>query len=504
MKLFHTLYWKHWGLRTRLVLIAVFPVAYLFFSVVSYSYYAGSREVDNELHARANTIVTALVDGVEPNLRAQNIDGLKQTISSVIQSDDNIFRIEVLDANRLILSSVDNPGKVKADAHFIEKPVLKKMVWVKLLPVDGKTITSAQDKASADEQSKSAVLAYVKVTMTDTYLLAKQRHRFAVELMMSLLALSMSVFLAYLLSGSLTRPLRAAIKALRDIRGGDTRSQLSITTGGEIGQLQQSINEMAQRLFEHQQHLENKVEERTRELILSRNEALKADAEKRKLIHQVNTIVEVERQSIAVEIHDELNASLIAIRLQAEQVLRLSGKAAQESQSESNLHAFKSIQESARSMVKLALDLYANGRNLVRRLRPEVLELMGLQGAVEEMIRVNNAAQSNCVFYFSCEGDARRLSHDVAISVYRIVQEASSNVLKHAKASRVDIRLELREDEANMRLTVEDDGQGFDPMLTPSGIGITGMRERVLVLGGQFNLDSAPGLGTRMCIALSL
>jgi two-component system sensor histidine kinase UhpB len=113
-------------------------------------------------------------------------------------------------------------------------------------------------------------------------------------------------------------PLRSSIGALRQIRGGNYRVQLPVTTGGEIAELQASIGEMSLALDQSKQHLENKVAERTRDLVESRNEALKADADKRKLIQKVNSIVEDERKSIAIEIHDELNASLIAVRLESQ------------------------------------------------------------------------------------------------------------------------------------------------------------------------------------------
>jgi hypothetical protein len=85
---------------------------------------------------------------------------------------------------------------------------------------------------------------------------------------------------------------------------------VNVTTDGEIGDLQSSINEMSVSLDQAKQNLENKVLERTKDLEAFRNNALKADAEKRKLIRKTNSIVGDERESIALVIHDELNATL--------------------------------------------------------------------------------------------------------------------------------------------------------------------------------------------------
>jgi two-component system sensor histidine kinase UhpB len=489
------LHWRNWSIRTRLMVVAVFPVVYLFFSLMSYSYYARLKEVEEELDSRAKTITTALADGVEYNIIAGNMQGIRQMIYGVIQSDRGIYRIDIFDANKKELSHVENAGRAKPESRYVEMPIRRHMVWVNLH-------TETHDefyKVDPVKEKSQAVLGYVRVTMTKTYLLSKQKYRFSIELLMSILALSVSACLAWYLSKGLTRPLHLAIDALRDISTGRTETQISISHGGEIGELQSSINEMAHNLHQSQTHLENTVAERTKELIASRNDALKADAEKRRLIHKVNAIVENERQSIAIEIHDELNASLIAVRLESERIAKIAAKAESD---ERFTPVFQEIQERAKAVVKLALDLYANGRNLVRRLRPEVLDMLGLEGAIEEMLRLYNAAHEDCHFDFASKGDFAQLDPDLAISAYRIVQEACSNILKHAQAKNVDITLQMRADKSSLAINVFDDGIGFDPDQVVAGIGISGMRERVLAWGGEFNLHSQVGEGTRILITL--
>ena len=109
---------------------------------------------------------------------------------------------------------------------------------------------------------------------------------------MAALALAASGILAWVLARSLIVPLREAIGTLRQIRGGNFCVHPPVTTGGEIGELQSSIGEMSLALGESKRDLENKVAERTRDLLASRNEALRADADKRKLIQKVNEIIE--------------------------------------------------------------------------------------------------------------------------------------------------------------------------------------------------------------------
>jgi two-component system sensor histidine kinase UhpB len=309
------------------------------------------------------------------------------------------------------------------------------------------------------------------------------------------MALAVSGALAYFLARSLTIPLNSSIGALREIRGGNYRVALAVTTGGEVGELQASIGEMSVALDQSTQDLENKVAERTRDLVASRNEALRADADKRKLIQKVNSIIEDERKSIAVEIHDELNASLIAVRLEAQSIVTLASKAPPAPEIED-------IRTKAQAITRLALDLYANGRRLVRRLRPEVLDMLGLHGAVEEMLRHYDS--SGCRFSFHSEGDFSKLGNELAISAYRIVQEALSNIMKHASATSAEVTLVLDAANDMLRIGVEDNGQGFDPASSSEGIGIIGMRERVYALNGTITVRSAPERGTTLAIALPL
>ncbi|TXI89750.1 MAG: sensor histidine kinase [Burkholderiaceae bacterium] len=442
---------------------------------------------------------------------SSNDRAVKQMIYGVMQSDRSIYRIDVYDPFHQEIMHVENASGVKPEEKSTELPILKQVVWASILLGETNKMTAKSEKNASDRSRE--VLGYVKVTMTHSYLLAKQKTRFGVELLMSLLALSISAIVAWYLAATMTQPLRDAIEVLRAIRAGQTQQQVEVNTGGELGELQQSINEMAVSLDQSRQNLEAKVAERTQELIASRNEALKADAEKRRLIQKVNAIVEAERQSIAVEIHDELNASLIAVRLEAEGIAKMAGKAQGELQgveNDADNSAVKDrqsalladIQKRAKSVVTMALSLYANGRNLVRRLRPEVLEVMGLQGAIEEMLRLYNESEQSCHFAFQAQGEFAKLPSDLAISAYRIIQEASSNILKHAGASNADIRLEMSP--TSLLIDVSDNGRGFDPQEMNAGIGLTGMRERCAIQNGSIAIESQVGAGTHIRISLPI
>jgi len=487
--------WRSWSIGLRMAFITMLPVVFLFTSFVWYSWYAHRAQVAEELAERGRILARALAETSEYNVISGNLTDLRLTINGLVQSDKSIFRIDVVDAHGKRAVRVTSESALDAEPHYYEAPIRKQVVWINLFSDNGIPHVSASSDTRPPTLTTEVVGA-VRVTMSPAHLLAKQTRRFQVEVAIAALALAASGVLAWVLARSLTLPLRDAIGALREIRGGNFRVALPVTTGGEVGELQGSIGEMSVALDQSKQDLENKVAARTRDLLASRNEALRADADKRKLIQKVNSIIEDERKSIAVEIHDELNASLIAVRLEAQSIGMLAAKAGASAEVEE-------IRAKAQAITRLALDLYANGRRLVRRLRPEVLDMLGLHGAVEEMLRHYDSG-SGCRFAFHSEGDFSRLGNELAISAYRIVQEALSNVMKHAQASNAEVTLALDDAHEVLRIVVEDDGQGFDPAVSSEGIGIIGMRERVYALHGTMDVRSAPRRGTTVEITLPL
>lgn len=491
-------FWRGWSIGQRMAFITMLPVTFLFISFVWYSYYSHRAQVAEELAERGRTLARALAETSEYNVISGNLSDLRLTINGLVQSDSSIYRIEVVGTDGAQAVRVDSESAIDAQSHHYEAPIKKQVVWINLFTDNGTPHVSASSDLRPPTLT-TEIVGWVRVTMSPSNMMAKQTRRFRFEVGMAALALAASGVLAWVLARSLTVPLREAIGALSRIRNGDFRVQLPVNSGGEVGELQASIGEMSLALDESKRDLENKVAERTRDLLASRNEALRADADKRKLIQKVNSIIEDERKSIAVEIHDELNASLIAARLEAQSIGALAAKAAK-------VEATPEIEEIGRksqAITKLALDLYANGRRLVRRLRPEVLDMLGLHGAVEEMVRHYDGS-SGCSFEFHGEGDFSRLSNELAISAYRIVQEALSNVMKHAHATSAQVRLVLDEGAQTLRIVVADDGNGFDPASASEGIGIIGMRERVYAVHGMMDVRSSVGGGTVVAITLPL
>ena len=138
-------------------------------------------------------------------------------------------------------------------------------------------------------------------------------------------------------------------------------------------------------------------------------------------------------------------------------------------------------------------------RALISELRPATLDQLGLRAAVEDLAeRVLGGAGIELSIDLSFE--AERLGFELETAVYRLVQEALTNVVKHSGASSATLRLTERD--GRLDVLVSDDGCGFDPDAERGGFGLIGMRERVELAGGQLRIESKRGSGTRMTASI--
>jgi signal transduction histidine kinase len=193
---------------------------------------------------------------------------------------------------------------------------------------------------------------------------------------------------------------------------------------------------------------------------------------------------EQERRRWARELHDDTLQGLAGLGVVLGSALRAPSE-----------DAMRSGIESAREQIR---DEVAKLRGLISELRPAALDEIGLRAAVEGLVERTSAAGGPSIFALislSSDEGAPRLSSEVESTAYRIVQEALANVAKHANATEVHVRVEERN--GRLEIAVRDDGRGFEPSAPRSGFGLTGMRERVEMMGGTLVLESSPaGLGT--------
>jgi signal transduction histidine kinase len=191
---------------------------------------------------------------------------------------------------------------------------------------------------------------------------------------------------------------------------------------------------------------------------------------------------ELERKRLARELHDETGQALTSILLGLKQLEQRVGE--------------QSLAP-VRELVGSALE---NVRNLTIELRPPVLDDFGLGPALERLTSMV-ATRSGLDIQLGIGPPPTPLSPELETALYRIIQEALTNIVKHAEARSVSIVVTSRE--ASVRAVIEDDGVGFDLAVVRAGaLGLLGMRERVLLFGGSLDLQSAPGEGTTLVVEL--
>lgn len=311
-------------------------------------------------------------------------------------------------------------------------------------------------------------------------------------------------------------PLQEVTGALRDGRASDERwhirkngerfyasgvmTPLRSDDGAHLGFVKINRDLTAQKLAEQQlqasrDQLVHAVEERTRELRES-NTALREEIARRsrseesraQLVRRIANNQEEERRRLAREMHDQLGQHIAALmwRLNA-----LDGAL-------KNTPHGRIIVEAQGLVESIGHEVHA----LAVQLRPTVLDDLGLPGAIAAYVRVWSARAGVPVETQIVNLAETRLPHEIELTLYRIVQEALTNILKHAAARQVQLVIARIGNE--VALTIEDNGRGFAVVEveagTGDGLGLLGMRERVAAVRGTLIVESEPGVGTTLFV----
>ena len=309
---------------------------------------------------------------------------------------------------------------------------------------------------------------------------------------------------ALLFAWGAARSVRHSLAILSDAAGriatGELTRPIPPLPEDEVGQLGRSLERMRvalassiEKVAKANQELELRVEERTRELARL-NEQLKEREERRgETLRKVISAQEDERKRIARELHDETSQELSALAMGLETALT----------------AFPSDLSRTRLAEAKALTVRAleELHRLILDLRPSVLDDLGLLSAIRWSAERHLEPRGIAV---RCEfGDVEtRFAPEVETALFRVVQEAITNIARHSKADTALIQCAERD--GKLTIEIEDDGEGFDlaglppPGSRQRGLGLLGMRERVELLGGALEVDSAPGQGVRILLTVPL
>ena len=231
-------------------------------------------------------------------------------------------------------------------------------------------------------------------------------------------------------------------------------------------------------------HLLSPTEADARRLVAT----TQALAENREVMRLIQGRVEDERKRLARELHDELGQSVTAIRLIATTLAR-GGSA-------------MSADKAAAQINEIAAGLYDSVHRIVRELRPAVLEQPDLAAALQDLAREWRQNHPAVELDLYLDGDLGDLGESLTLGVFRAIQEALTNVLKHAAARRV--RVEVTRADGWLNAVVVDDGTGEAAPMPGSGYGLIGMRERIIALDGEIETGVVATGGFRVSIRVPL
>lgn len=215
--------------------------------------------------------------------------------------------------------------------------------------------------------------------------------------------------------------------------------------------------------------------------------------ENRRLTQRLFTVQELERRHLSRELHDELGQWLTGIQADAQAIHCVSSK---------KLDTCSPCQDSAQAIINSAGQIHQMIRRMLRRLRPVVLDQLGLADSLEEMLGQWRAHHPDIYCELTLEGALNDLNEVTNITLYRTIQSALTNISSHAGASQVSVNLRRKPD--HILLSVADNGQGMNMHLPSLGLGLLGMRERTIAAEGEFSFTSKPGHGLRIDVKLPL
>ena len=315
------------------------------------------------------------------------------------------------------------------------------------------------------------------------------------------LAVNVAVIaMLYVLFGRVLDPLTGVARGLADLEQRNYRVRLPRPQARELAAITDRFNALAEALAT-------------------------ALAENEKLNHRLITAQDDERRRTALELHDEVGPCLFGLKANAASIATAAAALASEASGQRgnsmNARAGHSPEEGSsaraalpeevagkimtrvRDILGVIEHLQAINRSMLNRLRPMALGHVPLRDLVGEMVQERAHRHPEIEFSFSAATLARGYGDSIDLTVYRCVQESLTNVIRHAQAAHVDVKLGEAADASSLVLVVNDDGRGIDPT-TPPGFGISGMQERVQALGGSYKVEGGRDRGTCVRIVIPL
>ncbi len=449
------------SIRTKIMGIVAVCILTSALALVWYAYNDVSVSLRNELQQRGLAIGTSLAVQSRDLILTNNQFALYRLVKDTSNADKDLVYAFVLDTTGNILVHTFNEG---FPTDLLGKNQLKsgEPYGVQLLQTEDDTI---QDVAIPVLDGKAGV---IRVGMSEATINAAVAEYIRNISLWVIVILAIGLSVAYGLAHILTGPISRLAEAARAVGRGDFTWQTPVWAKDEIGSLGTAFKDMSE-------ELKHKEEMRVQ------------------LLAKVISAQEEERKRIARELHDETSQTLTSLMVG----LRFIEDSADATQ----------IRGEIAQLRALAAQTLSDVHHLATELRPSLLDDLGLFAAVQRYTKEYSDKMGINVDCHVSSLSGQRLPSEVEVAVYRIIQEALTNVAKHAEANNVSVVLRYRD--SSLVATIEDDGKGFDVnslMASAHGkrLGLFGMHERASLIGGKLAIESEPEVGTTVFLEVPL
>ena len=397
---------------------------------------------------------------------------LHELVSQTLASSEDIRYILVFDANKRLLAHSFQGGVPQGVLAF-ETPPLSASEQVRLF------ISNEGKIHDIIVPIEHGAVGFIRIGMTESYVKQMLLQHVGNIAIAFLLAGILAVFLSSAIAKRITRPIDALVQTAEAITHGNLVVRSNVADQGEMGKLAKAFDEMTSSLISATQEKEGLL-----------SELIEKEQLRNQLIQKLITAQEDERKRLSRELHDQTSQALTSLML----TMRI---LAEDATTESQKEALRIGRDVAASLLKEV-------REMAIELRPPVLDDLGLIPAMKKYIDPF-ATRHQLNIQFTANDSGAPIEGNIAIALYRILQEALNNVVKHSGAT--NVRVVFNNDADSTSITIADDGCGISDADLASAmqnnrIGLFGMRERVELLFGRFEQNVSAEGGAQLVITI--
>ena len=429
------------------------------------------------LKLRLNLIISFLLCLVFAAGIALNIMNARQNVRAEVESTEKLalylFDTGVLkNPSEIFGKSVNNPLRLQSLKHM-------RHVRIDFFDVNGKLQDSnrtesnlnnrntapnwfkrVMDAFSPNWQVQRRVIEYQEKPLGELVITPDPTYEYAeiwkqmtdLLLLLALFFIAINLVIFWALAKAL-EPTTRILHTLNLIESGDMKARLPTFTLPELARIGDKFNHMVETLAQ-------------------------SNRRNHQLSQQLINLQELERKSLARDLHDEFAQSLTAINADASVVLHLANT------------KYSELKPSASAIADISKYLMEMVSGMLQRLRPGALDELGLEAALQELVSTWQARNNHCACQLQIEAALpSNINESISVTVYRLVQECLTNITRYAEATKVTVFVHLNENKTALDVSVSDNGRGFKAEHA-SGFGLLGMRERVVGLGGNLTINA--------------